>query len=78
MLYVSFSNDVFVPYQHVDIISGSLPHAGDIVEAASLAVSVKNEVYWCAAQANKIIAVMATVCINVYANCLLVVSIRID
>ena len=34
-----FSDEVFVPYQHVDVIEGCLPHAGDIVEAASLAVS---------------------------------------
>lgn len=37
--FVFSSNDVFVPYQHVNFISGALPHGGDIVEAASLAVS---------------------------------------
>ncbi len=37
--YSVFSDEVFVPYQHIDVIEGCLPHAGDIVEAASLAVS---------------------------------------
>ena len=63
-LLLYFSNEVFVSYQHREVVPGCHEHPGDIVEASSLAVSRSCEHCYFPCQLNSLFVFMFRYTLN--------------